>query len=82
LIARRNFRKLNIRSSNLQAMEANEELFEWTGMRNAPIAIFNDEPPQSILLEHRDRVYPDADARGFLWREWPGSGHVTSKQAG
>jgi glutathione S-transferase len=33
------------------SMEKNEELFAWTGMRNAPIAIFNDEPPQSTWLE-------------------------------
>jgi glutathione S-transferase len=33
------------------AMEKNEELFAWTGMRNAPIAVFNDEPPQSTWLE-------------------------------
>jgi hypothetical protein len=33
------------------AMEKNEELFEWTGMRNAPIAVYNDEPPQSTWHE-------------------------------
>lgn len=33
------------------AMEANEELFAWTGMRNAPIAMYEDEPPQSTWLE-------------------------------
>ncbi len=33
------------------AMEKNEDLFEWTGMRNAPIAMFEDEPPQSTWLE-------------------------------
>lgn len=34
-----------------RAMEQNEELFAWTGMRNAPIAMYNDEPPQSTWLE-------------------------------
>ena len=33
------------------AMEKNDELFEWTGMRNAPIAVYDDEPPQSTWLE-------------------------------
>ena len=33
------------------AMETNDELFAWTGMRNAPIAMYNDEPPQSTWLE-------------------------------
>jgi glutathione S-transferase len=33
------------------AMEKNDELFDWTGMRNAPIAVYNDEPPQSTWLE-------------------------------
>jgi glutathione S-transferase len=32
-------------------MEANEELFAWTGMRNAPIAVYDDEPPRSTWLE-------------------------------
>jgi glutathione S-transferase len=34
-----------------RAMEKNEDLFAWTGMRNAPICVFNDEPPQSTWLE-------------------------------
>jgi glutathione S-transferase len=34
-----------------RAMETNDELFAWTGMRNAPIAIYEDEPPQSTWLE-------------------------------
>lgn len=34
-----------------RAMEKNEELFAWTGMRNAPIAVLNDEAPQSTWLE-------------------------------
>jgi len=34
-----------------RAMEPNDELFEWTGMRNAPIAILDDEPPQSSWLD-------------------------------
>jgi glutathione S-transferase len=33
------------------AMEKNDELFAWTGMRNAPIAMFDDDPPQSTWLE-------------------------------
>ena len=33
------------------AMESNDELFAWTGMRNAPIAMYDDEPPQSTWLE-------------------------------
>jgi glutathione S-transferase len=33
------------------AMERNDELFAWTGMRNAPIAIYGEEPPQSTWLE-------------------------------
>jgi glutathione S-transferase len=33
------------------AMEKNEDLFAWTGMRNAPIAVLNDDPPQSNWLE-------------------------------
>jgi glutathione S-transferase len=32
-------------------MEKNDELFEWTGMRNAPIATYDDEPPQSTWHE-------------------------------
>src|ERR1700733_12370065 len=34
-----------------KAMDRNEALFDWTGMRNAPIAILDDEPPQSTWLE-------------------------------
>ena len=33
------------------AMERNDALFDWTGMRNAPIAMHDDEPPQSTWLE-------------------------------
>ena len=33
------------------AMETNDELFDWTGMRNAPIAMYEDEPPHSTWLE-------------------------------
>jgi glutathione S-transferase len=33
------------------AMEANEELFAWTGMRNAPIAVLDNDPPQSTWHE-------------------------------
>jgi glutathione S-transferase len=33
------------------AMEKNDDLFAWTGMRNAPIAVYDDEPPQSTWHE-------------------------------
>jgi glutathione S-transferase len=33
------------------AMETNDDLFAWTGMRNAPIAMYENEPPQSTWLE-------------------------------
>jgi glutathione S-transferase len=33
------------------AMEKNEDLFAWTGLRNAPIAVLNDDPPQSTWHE-------------------------------
>jgi glutathione S-transferase len=33
------------------AMERNDDLFAWTGMRNAPIAMYEAEPPQSTWLE-------------------------------
>jgi glutathione S-transferase len=32
-------------------MAANEDLYAWTGMRNAPIAIYNDEPPLAGWLD-------------------------------
>lgn len=34
-----------------RAMEANDDLFDWTGIRNAPIAVYNDEPPQAGWLD-------------------------------
>lgn len=34
-----------------RAMEKNEDLFAWTGMRNAPIAVLDEEPPQSTWHE-------------------------------
>jgi hypothetical protein len=34
-----------------KAMEKNEDLYAWTGMRNAPIAVLDDEAPQSTWLE-------------------------------
>jgi glutathione S-transferase len=34
-----------------RAMEPNEDLFEWTGLRNAPIAVLDDEPPQHTWLD-------------------------------
>jgi glutathione S-transferase len=33
------------------AMETNDDLFAWTGMRNAPIAMYEADPPQSTWLE-------------------------------
>jgi len=33
------------------AMEPNDDLFDWTGVRNAPVAIYNDEQPQSSWLD-------------------------------
>jgi glutathione S-transferase len=33
------------------AMESNDDLFEWTGIRNAPVAVLDDEPPQSTWLD-------------------------------
>jgi glutathione S-transferase len=32
-------------------MDANDELVEWTGRRNAPVAVWNDEPPEDGWLE-------------------------------
>jgi len=34
-----------------RAMEKNEDLFAWTGLRNAPIAVLDAEPPQSTWHE-------------------------------
>lgn len=34
-----------------RAMESNDELYAWTGMRNAPIAVLDDEPPRSTWHE-------------------------------
>src|SRR6516164_3528606 len=33
------------------AMETNDDLFAWTGMRNAPIAMYEEEPPASTWHE-------------------------------
>lgn len=33
------------------AMEPNEDLYEWTGVRNAPVAVYNDETPVSSWLD-------------------------------
>src|SRR5262249_40737137 len=33
------------------AMEANEELVAWTGIRDAPVAILDDDPPLSIWVQ-------------------------------
>lgn len=33
------------------AMKPNDELYAWTGMRNAPIAMYDDEPPASTWHE-------------------------------
>ena len=32
-------------------MQANEELVEWTGFRNAPVAVYNDEPGVAGWIE-------------------------------
>jgi glutathione S-transferase len=32
-------------------LQANQELIEWTGIRNAPIAVYNDEPPVAGWME-------------------------------
>ena len=32
-------------------MDANDELVEWTGRRNAPVAVYNDEPAEDGWLE-------------------------------
>ncbi len=32
-------------------VEANDDLRAWTGMRNAPIAVYNDEPPRAGWLD-------------------------------
>jgi glutathione S-transferase len=33
------------------AMQANDELYDWVGVRNAPVAVLDDEPPQTTWLE-------------------------------
>ena len=33
------------------AMEANDDLYAWTGLRNAPIAVFDEEPAQNTWLD-------------------------------
>ena len=33
------------------AMETNDALFDWTGVRNAPVAVYNDEPAVSTWLD-------------------------------
>ncbi|MFP6808455.1 MAG: hypothetical protein VB957_14955 [Pseudomonadales bacterium] len=50
---------LNVRNVDYVAVEQqggrrNPELVEWTGHRNAPIALFNDEPPRVRWLEILD----------------------------
>jgi len=44
-------RKIKYVPVEQRAMEKNEELFAWTGMRNAPIAVLDDDPPQSTWHE-------------------------------
>ncbi len=34
-----------------KVMESNDELFEWTGRRNAPVAVYNDEPAVDSWLD-------------------------------
>ncbi|UZW57525.1 hypothetical protein NUH86_18255 [Sphingobium sp. JS3065] len=45
------FRSVDYLPVAQMAGEANDELVEWTGMRNAPIAVLDDEPPCSGWLE-------------------------------
>jgi glutathione S-transferase len=33
------------------AMEANDDLYAWTGVRNAPVAVLDEEPPQTTWLD-------------------------------
>lgn len=33
------------------AMETNDELYAWVGVRNAPVAVVDEEPPQTTWLE-------------------------------
>ena len=44
-------RKVHFLPVEQRAMEKNEDLFAWTGLRNAPIAVLDDEPPQSTWHE-------------------------------
>jgi glutathione S-transferase len=44
-------RKLKYIAVEQRAMENNEDLFAWTGMRNAPIAVLDGDPPQSTWQE-------------------------------
>jgi hypothetical protein len=44
-------RKIKYVPVEQRAMEKNEDLFEWTGMRNAPIAALDEDPPQSTWHE-------------------------------
>lgn len=44
-------RNVNFIPVEQRVMETNDELYEWTGMRNAPIAILDDEPPRSTWHE-------------------------------
>jgi hypothetical protein len=44
-------RKIQYVAVEQRAMEKNEDLFAWTGMRNAPIAVLDEDPPQSTWHE-------------------------------
>jgi glutathione S-transferase len=44
-------RKIDFVAVEQLAMETNDDLFAWTGMRNAPIAMYANDPPQSTWLE-------------------------------
>ena len=54
----------------------NDELFAWTGHRNAPIAIYGDEPPRTTwreLLWLAERIEPDRFEHVARWdpaEEW------------
>ncbi|MEM1019478.1 MAG: hypothetical protein AAGJ09_03200 [Pseudomonadota bacterium] len=44
-------RDVYYRAVEQKAGEANDALVDWTGMRNAPIAIYGEEPPRANYLE-------------------------------
>ena len=48
-------------------MESNDELHAWTGVRNAPVAVLDEEPPLTTWLDIL--FLPNAWARGLLAAE-------------